>query len=404
LLSGSCFDATVIHADFAGSSPVPYALLKPRTSETAEELAGRLTQIFDDVLGRDSQLSLRMSRMLRSFLLLAIENELAFPLLELLFASPDLTERLALSSHSERVRLYFHSEFGRERNTTLPALSARLDFVLRHERLRLSFGAEDFIDLRAAMDEGRPVLINAGGPSMPRQLSRVIQSVVLSDLRQAIFARKEHKLPYLWFVDEAQCLFAQSADADNLTMLLSMSRSFGAHLALITQSLIAACPDRDLLASLETNLRWMLVFRCGLQDAQILEPAMPLTGQLVRQRHDHGRIAYMTPSQELTHRLREVTNLPPRMGFFWLRGAGMPATLITTHAISSAQMGRRRTLSEVNVSADAIRKRLADQEAQLRRVAFKPAAARTLRKASKSTAKVVEILDRLEQKFEEQDA
>lgn len=402
LLSAKPSNVPIIRANFAGSSPVPYALLKPRCGESAEGLVDRRMEIFDDVLGRDSQLSLRMSRMLRNFLMLAIEHELAFPLLEFLFASPDVTETIALSSRHERVKMYFTSDFARERNTTLPALSARLDFILRHEHLRLSFGADDFIDLKAAMDEGTPVLITAGGPTLPRSLSRIIQSIVVSDLRQAVFARKNHKRPYLWFIDEAQVLFSQRADADNVSTLLAMSRSFGASLALITQSLTAACPDRDLLASLETNVRWMVVFRCGLQDAQILEPALPVTGQLVRQRYERGRIGYMTPAQELTHRLRQVTNLPPRTGFFWLRGAGMPATLITTHSVRSGQKPSATPSAGQQVSADSIRKRLAEQEAQLRRMTFKPATPAD-RKRSKGSAKVHDILGRLEQKFREQD-
>jgi hypothetical protein len=359
-------------------------------------------EIFDDVLGRDSQLSLRMSRMLRNFMMLAIEHELAFPLLEFLFANPAVTRQLAAGSSQERVKTYFSGDFARELNTTLTALAVRLDFLLRHPSLRLSFGADDFLDLRAAMDNGTPVLMTVGGPTLPRSLTRVIQSIVVSDLRQAVFTRKNTQQPYLWFVDEAQCLFAQRADADNLSTLLAMARSFGGHLALITQSLTAAFSDRDLLASLETNVRWFVVFRCGLQDAQILEPAMPVTGRLVRQRNDHGRIAYMTPAQELEHRLRQVTNLPPRTAFFWLRGSGMPLTLMTTHQLQIQKSSAAAASSDQTNSAAAIGKRLQEQEAKLRRMAFKTAGGSSARRPSARSGNVRDILGRLERQFQEQ--
>jgi hypothetical protein len=378
-----------------GCGAAPYALLHPRWGETPEVLIERRLDTLGDLLGRDGLLSLRMARMLRNLLSLAVEHALALPVLDALLSDPTLIEPLAQRSTDARLRAYFAAEFPRERQTTAPALGHRLAFLLRHEPLRLAFGAPDAPDLQFCMDRGMPILVNCGGPHLPRGLSRTIQSLVMSDLRQAIFARKRPTARYLWFVDEAQCLLSQPADADNLAAILAMARSFGTHVVLMTQSLTAASPTRDFLASLDTNLRWLWVFRCGLDDARLLEPGLTVSGRVIKRSARKGWYTYLTPEQERAARLRDVTSLPPRVGYFWLRGGAEKAVILRSHdvMVKRPSTSVRSPLGHQAIS-DA-RQHLERQEQQVRQLRSSTSPSR------RQTATVVDILTRLEKEFTE---
>jgi hypothetical protein len=350
--------------DFASDTVVPFALLQPRAGETPEQLVERRMEVFDDTIGRDNVTSLRMGRMLRSVLFLAVENKIPFPLIDVMLSNPEVCHEMGRRSSHERVRGYMAHDFDRERSTTLPALQARLDFLLRHDKVRLSFGAEHSSDLRGAMDDGIPVLVNTGGLGMSRSVSQIVQSLVTSDIRQAVFARQNRKRPYLWFLDEAQALLRRHADIENLASLLTMSRSFGTHIVLITQSLVATCPDRDFLNQLQTNIRWWLMLRTGADDARLLEPAMPVTGRMVRQ-HSLGRQSYMPTEQERRVLVEDVVNLPQREGYFWVRGVGRQAVRMRLPLVKLPDDAPSCT-SDVGLDRSAVERHLEKHERRLR--------------------------------------
>jgi hypothetical protein len=349
--------------DFTGLKPVPYGLLLPQNGETPERLVDRRMAIFDDVLGHDGSLSLRMSRALRNVLLLAVHNQLAFPMVEYLLSNGDICRTLGRRSSDERVSAYFKTDFDRERNTTVPALLARLDFLLRTAVLRLSFGADRCVDYRTAMDTSAQVLVNTGGPALPRSVSQVIQSLVVSDLRQAVFARQERSRGYLWFIDEAQTVMSNQADTDNLTDLLTMARSFGVGLALMTQSVTAASPSRSFVNQLETNTSWMAVFRCGLDDARLIEPGLAIDKRSMRERHLSGRSQYLTVEQERRLQLEGITRLPSGEAYVWPRADGRPATKVRFPRVC---LPKQAPWPRAELDAVEVGHRLAEQQERLR--------------------------------------
>lgn len=350
-------DSKPICLDFSAPHPVPYALLTPQSNESPKQLVDRRMANFGDLLGSDSQLSLRMSRALRNVLLVAVEHRLAFPLVEFLLANPTVCASLGARSQDERVAAYFGTEFQREQNTTVPAVLARLDFVLRNDQLRLSFGSRTGIDLSSAMDVGTPILINIGA-TLPRPVGRLVQSILLSDLRQAVFARRNRSMSFSWFLDEAQALMVNRADTDNLIDIFTMARSFGAGVILMTQSIAAAAPSNDFLHQLETNVRWMLMFRCGIEDARLIEPGLPIRGGMVKQRHYGGRVRYFTEEQERNERLRAVASLPTHHAYAWLRSGGI-AQRVLVPTIDLPDALPERSISE---DRDAIERQLRKQE------------------------------------------
>lgn len=384
-------DSDPLLLDFSANQVTPYGLLEPCGGETSEQLMAHLVDVFDDVLGGDDRLSLRMGRLFRNVLTVAVENRFSFPLVESLLERHEACRSLGLKCRSERVRAYFDHSFERERNTTLPALLARLEFVLRNERMRLSFGSRQFPDFRKAMDAGTPILVNTGGPGMSRAVGRLLQSLVLSDLRRAVFARENREVPYMWFLDEAQTLFNQKTDVENLTALLTMSRSFGAHLVLMTQSVVASCPDRDFLNQLRTNVRWVFMFRSGTDDARLIEEGLPVTGRASRFRSDRGRMAYLSEDQERRQQLREITTLPQRTAYLWLRASGRPAARVVLPTVATVRLADRLETIQ-DVSAEDINRDLEEQERRFRAAAGSPA-----RRVPKSGAAVKQVLARLDE-------
>jgi hypothetical protein len=345
-----------------GDSIIPYDILVPRQGEAAEELIARRMATFGDILGSEGQLSLRMLRMLRSLFGLLVEFSLSFAALEHLLESPDIARPLVTKSKNERLRNYFASDFEKERSATLPALRYRLDHLFASPAIRFSFSAGERFAFADAMDQGGLVLINLAGAG---RASPVFQSLMLSDLREATFAKKRPEVPFIWLLDEAQVLFDRPADRDNLATLLCMSRSFGVHVVLITQSLGSAFGDSGFYQNLETNFRWLLLLRSGPKDAAIIRPGLRVTG-LVRSGVRNGRPVYLTAEQELRYMLQEIPNLPAQEGYFWLRGSGAKAIRIRTHTIESLAGNREPGQTSTDPSLlESVQTRLKAEEERL---------------------------------------
>src|SRR5207248_4233509 len=130
---------------------------------------------------------------------------------------------------------------------------------------------------------GKIVLINCAGPNISRPVARTLQALFLSDIRQAVFARRV-KNPYLWVCDEAQNFFRTRQLRENMTELLTMSRSFGSFFLYLTQNLGSALQDGEVLETLHTNIRWSLSLRGTARDCAFLQPALPITGRLAKAR------------------------------------------------------------------------------------------------------------------------
>jgi hypothetical protein len=357
-------------------SVIPYDILIPRQGESSAELVARRMETFGDILGREGQLSLRMLRMLRYFLGLLVEFSLSFASLEHLLEAPQLALALARESEGERLRHYFAEDFEKEKSSTLPALRYRLDHLLALTAVRFSFSAGERFDFQEKMDQGGVILINlaGAGPASP-----VFQSLMLSDLRQATFARQRISLPFLWLVDEAQVLFDRASDKDNLATILCMSRSFGVHLVLITQSLGSTFGDSGFYQNLETNFRWLLLLRSGPKDAAIIRSGLRVTGMIQSGSVRNGRPLYLTPEQEVRCLLQEIPNLPAQEAYFWLRGSGAKAMRMKTHTIKSTMNSAEQAQLTLDRSFVAkVQTRLKSEEERLRTLRRTPATSNRL--------------------------
>jgi hypothetical protein len=116
-----------------------------------------------------------------------------------------------------------------------------------------------------------------------------------------------------------------------MTDLLTMARSFGSYFVLLTQSLTSAVRDADNLNSLLANVRWIVMLRSTLRDAELIAPGIAVTGALHKPKHNPFEVAKsMTESEELKARQKEITKFPDRLAYCWLKAWVGTAVKITT--------------------------------------------------------------------------
>jgi hypothetical protein len=150
----------------------------------------------------------------------------------------------------------------------------------------------------------------------------VLLAIVLSDIREAVFARQQPTQKFTWFCDESQNLFLTQSLRDMLNDLLTMSRSFGTFFMFISQNLSAAVQDARMLQILHTNVRWSFSMRGDPNDNAFLKPVLPVTGRRPRPRTDpFTERTFYSASDERGLILADIANLPNRTGWLWLRGA-----------------------------------------------------------------------------------
>src|SRR5262249_31562726 len=156
----------------------------------AEDLLGGLRRLF-----AGDGITLRMEVLLRNLLVVLIEASRSGPLLSLLEARAILVDEAfrtrALSRvNNEEARAYFAQDFPRESRSTIEAVKSRLSSLLMSEQVRLSFGAEDCLQLRDAIAQGKILLINLGKNLLATDTAReVMGTLLLSHFIRAVFSR-----------------------------------------------------------------------------------------------------------------------------------------------------------------------------------------------------------------------
>lgn len=273
-----------------------------------------------EVLIPGEGLSLRGSLIVKYALKLLAECDLPFSYIERVLSDDTLRTTLVARARSEDVRYFFRQHFPKESRSTLAAVQARLSSaLLSTESLRLALSGNTVPDFRRFQDQGKIVLINCGGANIARPTARILQSLFLSDIRQAIFARKT-QTPYLWICDEAQAFLSSKRLRENMEELLRLARSFGSFFCLLTQNLSTAVQDGDLLETIHTNIRWSFSMRSTPRDAAFLQPALPVNGRLQKPRvNPYAPPEYYSLNEERVVRLNGLARLLDRTGWLWLK-------------------------------------------------------------------------------------
>ena len=326
------FKQRVITIDFASPRAVtPYNILASQ-HHLADEImvANRIDTISEQFAGL-SEMSVRMKMILKYFLLLMTEFKLPLPLFEKLCSDPVLLDALVERSANLQVKDYFLHRFDDESKATLLALRQRLESLFICESVRLSLSAPTAPDFTTLQDGGSIVLINTAGHNISRGVSQLLQNLLLSDIKQSVFRRTNVRQRVVWFLDEAQEIYKSRVNKEHMVDLLTMARSFGSYFALITQSLTSAVRDADVLNSILTNVRWLVMLRSTLRDAELLAPGLALTGRMIKPgQNPFEPVKHLTESEELKAKLKEITRLPDRAAYCWLKAFTDKAVKMTT--------------------------------------------------------------------------
>ncbi len=174
----------------------------------AEEILGGLRRLFSE-----DKLTTRMEVLLRNTLIALIEAGRETQSLSLLEARDLLNdgvfrEQVLLRVRNEEARSYFSRDFPHESHGTIDAVKSRLSYLLLSEQIRVSFGAEECLQFRAAIEQGKVVLINLGKTLLATDTAReVVGTLLLSSFLRAVFSRPMNHGPHiLAFMDEFQNL------------------------------------------------------------------------------------------------------------------------------------------------------------------------------------------------------
>jgi len=234
--------------------------------------------------------------------------------------------QLVAQCRDRSLAAYFTQQFPQVPKSTLSALLRRIDALFTSDGVRLALGGVSAPDFRHLQDEGKIVVITTFGKTVARSVRRVLQNLIFSDITQSVFSRQRPESPFLWLCDEAQNFFHTESLRDNVTDLLTMSRSFGTFFLFLTQDLQTAVHDPRALRVLNTNTRWCMAMRGDPADCAFLRPALPITGRRPKPRpHPFAEQTLYSPAEERALVHEDIASLPDREGYLWLKSRSAEA-------------------------------------------------------------------------------
>jgi len=312
----------IVIIDFSSCQAVsPYNILARWPYTDPDFFVTSRLETLRELLPASEKLSLRGAIVLKNVVALLAEFGLPLTYLEPVLSDDGLRQRLVVRSQNAAVRSYFQRHFDREGKQTIAALRSRIETLFASESVRLALGGAIAPDFRQLQNDGKIVLINCAGPVITRGVRLLLQGLILSDIRQAIFARPNNPpVTYLWCADEAQNFFLTKQQQDDMADVLTMARSFGSFFYFLCQNVSTAIPDARILEQLHTNIRWSLTLRGTPRDALFLRPSLPVTARLERpEPHPFREHTIYSAEEERALLLDGIAHLPDFEGYLWLK-------------------------------------------------------------------------------------
>jgi hypothetical protein len=333
------FRRRVVIYDFASRDPASsYNILARWPNAEPDFFASNRADLLLDLLPGGEKLSLGASALLQKSILLLSEFNLPITYVNELLHDEALRRRLLARAKNHSVATSFMRQLSEAPKATVAALSRRIDALFASEGVRLALSGDTVPDFRRFQDEGRLVLLNCFGENISRSVRRLLQALVLSDIRQAVFARRQKDTSCLWLCDEAQNFFLTEKERDNMTDLLTMSRSFGSYFVFLTQNVSTAVQDPRMLKILYTNIRWSLSMRGEPGDCAFLKAALPVTGRTLRpQASPFQEKEFYSIPEERAMALDAIAHLPDRVGILWFKARSAEAVKIKTKELTIPQ-------------------------------------------------------------------
>lgn len=322
----------VVLIDFSNRDIVsPYNLLAPQGDDANYFLTRRL-ETLKELLPAQDKLSLRGISLLKQVIALLAELYLPVTLVERVLTDVRLRATLLRQCQKAETKWYFQKIFATESQATIGAVRARMSALFASDSMRLSLAGSSAPDFRRLQDEGKIVLINCAGPRITRGVRLFLLALLLSDIRQSVFARTRRN-PYLWFLDEAQNLFKTPSQRDDVAEVLNTGRSFGTFFQFITQHLETAISERDILDVLHQNRIWSFTLRSNPKDCSFLQPVLPVSGRRLKLQRPFQEPEFLTREEERRILFERIAHLPNRTGYFFLKAHTPEAILLTTNTV-----------------------------------------------------------------------
>src|SRR5713101_1423340 len=267
----------IVVIDFSSREAVsPYNILAGWPYTDQDFFVTSRLETLRELLPAGEKLSLRGAAVLKNILTLLAEFNLPLTYLEAVLGDDAFRQKLLLRSKNAAVRAYFQRYFLQEGKQTIGALRARMEALFASEGVRLALSGSTAPDFKI-------LHVNCAGPTITRGVRLLLQGLILSDIRQSIFARPNNPpVTYLWYADEAQNFFLTKQQQENMADILTMARSFGSFFCFLCQNLSTAVSYARVLEQLQTNIRWSLTLRGTPRDEHFLRAALPVTGRRLR--------------------------------------------------------------------------------------------------------------------------
>ncbi len=219
----------------------------------------------------------RLENLLRSAIFATVEQHGNFFDMLKLLTDKGYRDNLVAKVSDEIVRSFWQYEFAawnvQYRTDAVSSVTNKLVPFLTSRQLRaITTGpAKDSLDLRRVMDEQKILIVNLSRGRLGQDNSTLLGSLLLTAIEQAAMtradmpeaARRDHFL----YLDEFQSLTTPST-----AIMLSESRKYRLCLTLSHQ--LTRQLDPDTYHAVIGNCGTLLSFRVGLEDAELLAPAM----------------------------------------------------------------------------------------------------------------------------------
>jgi hypothetical protein len=310
--------ALVVIAPCRREAPItPLQLLRSPREEAearAQEVSEALTQ------GVEADLGVLQEVVLGNVLALAIESKEDWSLVEIPHLLSDEARlcQMALQSTLAGPKAYILSgRFGHEASKRISGIQARIEKMLRIERLRLALGAPGLLDLGASF-RGKITLIDLGSDFGADDATRIIGRLLFARLVSALFSSSPESLkPTLFICEEFPDLLGKGLGA-KAERIFSQARSRKTGCMILFQA-PAQLQNGGLLRVLQANARFTLLGQMPVAEARFFEELFLQTGKVPRKLHQ-GEVlpksVFLSSPEEDAYRLEEIGRLPRGIFFF----------------------------------------------------------------------------------------
>jgi type IV secretory pathway TraG/TraD family ATPase VirD4 len=219
----------------------------------------------------------RLENVLRHAVFVAVEQQGTLLDMLKLLIDDAYRETVVARVSDEVVRSFWQREYaswsGQYKTEAVSSVTNKLLPFLTSRQLRAitSGAARQSLSLRRVMDEGKILVVNLSRGRLGQDNATLLGSLLLTSIEQAAMTRAElpeaERRDHFLYLDEFQSLVTPST-----AIMLSESRKY--RLALTLSHQLTRQLDQDTYHSVIGNAGSIISFRVGLEDAELLAPAM----------------------------------------------------------------------------------------------------------------------------------